>query len=116
MKMKISLAKANEEQRALDDAWATTVKARDNWTCSICGTDYRVAAHHIIPRENKQFRYCLDNGLTLCVKCHKFSRIISAHNNPLAFFMWLEKFCTSFASLARERTTILLKENGIQLT
>jgi len=113
--MIISLKKANSEQRILDDCWATGIKARDNWTCQVCGTDFKVVAHHIIPRENKQFRYCSDNGISLCLKCHKFSRIISAHNNPLAFFVWLQSFRTHLFFAATERTKQLLLENGIEI-
>ena len=75
-----------------DTAWANSVKTRDGWACVICGSQFRPNAHHIIPRENHDFKYDIDNGLTLCPKHHMFSRIISAHNNPLAFFAWLEKF------------------------
>jgi len=114
-RMKLSLTQLNKEQRELDDAWATMIKARDNWCCVICGNDYRVAAHHIIPRENKEYRYCPDNGVTLCVAHHKFSRIISAHNNPLAFSVWLARFLTPLSDLARQRTIKLLKENGIEI-
>ena len=113
--MKISLNEANKVQRELDDAWATMIKSRDEWRCAICGDDRRVYAHHIIPRENKEFRYCEDNGISLCVTHHKFNRVISAHNAPLAFFLWLQRFHVNSSVAACERIKRLLKENGIQI-
>jgi len=113
--MKLSVNKLNHEQRTLDDLWATGIKARANWVCAICGDDNRVAAHHIIPRECKEFRYCADNGIVLCVSHHKFSRIISAHCNPLAFFMWLARYRPELLEKAEQRTREMLKANGIQV-
>lgn len=113
--MIISLTKANKEQRELDDAFSTMIKSRDNWMCQICGSDYKPCCHHIIPRENKEYRYVEDNAITLCLKCHKFSRVISAHNNPLAFFLWLARCRSPFYNVAIERTHKMLLNNGIQL-
>jgi len=114
--VKISIKKANEQQREADDAFSTFIRARDNWCCVLCGNDYRPCAHHIIPRERKEFRYCEDNALTLCIFHHKFSRIISAHNNPLAFFLWLQRFKPLFYAVAVERTKKILLDDGIQFT
>ena len=74
-----------------DKEWATKVKTRDGYKCVICGSTLRPNAHHIIPREVKEMKYDVQNGLTLCPKHHFFSREISAHNHPLALIMWLEK-------------------------
>ena len=114
--MKLSLNQANKEQRDLDDAWSDMIKSNDGWCCQICGEDYRVAAHHITPRELKTYRYCPDNGITLCTSHHKFSRVISAHNSPLHFFMWLQRFKPDLFAAATERAKLILKQNGIQFT
>jgi predicted restriction endonuclease len=74
-----------------DKAWAKAVKDRDGWACVICGDKLRLNAHHIIARENHETKLDIQNGITLCARHHFFNRQISAHNNPLGFFMWLER-------------------------
>ena len=74
-----------------DKAWALKIKERDGFKCIVCGSDHYLNSHHLIPRERKDTKFDINNGVTLCVKHHMFSREISAHNNPIAFFFWLEK-------------------------
>lgn len=74
-----------------DREWANQVKDRDGWKCVICGSEERPNAHHILDRSHKQYKYEVDNGITLCVSHHKFLRNISAHNAPFAFFLWLQE-------------------------
>ena len=87
-----------------DYAWAKAVKERDGYCCVICGitngaeytsnkgkpTKAWLNTHHILPRELHGTKLDVSNGITLCSKHHLFSREISAHNNPLAFFCWME--------------------------
>ena len=54
--------------------WSKMVKERDNYTCQICGDNKggKLNSHHInawnaFPEQ----RFDLDNGVTLCVDCHK---------------------------------------------
>lgn len=79
-------------QKELDLKWANMIKERDGYNCVVCNSCYRPNAHHLIPREIKEYRHELWNGITLCVNHHKFSRILSAHNSPFAFFLWLKKY------------------------
>ena len=71
--------------------WADGVKDRDKRKCIYCGAIKWLNAHHIIPREIKEFRWDLDNGVSLCPKHHKFSREFSAHKNSLAFILWFKR-------------------------
>lgn len=57
--------------------WRQTVFERDNWTCQECGARskknsyIRIEAHHKKPFAIfPELRFVVDNGLTLCKKCH----------------------------------------------
>ena len=71
--------------------WAEQVKSRDGKKCVICGDSKRLNAHHIIPRSNKDLRFEIKNGISICPLHHLFSREISAHMNSLAFIIWLQE-------------------------
>jgi 5-methylcytosine-specific restriction endonuclease McrA len=53
------------------NAWKLAVLHRDKYKCRLCGSDEELHAHHInswatFPED----RYVLENGLTMCNKCH----------------------------------------------
>lgn len=75
-----------KENRKKDKEWAQAVKLRDNNKCIICSDTVRLNAHHIIPREDKSFRWEIDNGLTLCPRHHRFSFSFSAHQSSFIFY------------------------------
>ena len=51
--------------------WTKKVKDRDDKKCRHCGSTYNLEAHHISPWSNDIFkRINVDNGITLCKKCH----------------------------------------------
>ena len=52
--------------------WKKQVLVRDNYTCQNCGIEENLVVHHIKKfSENKQLRFDVNNGITLCRKCHK---------------------------------------------
>ena len=53
--------------------WSKLVKERDNYVCQDCGSINKrsLQAHHIKSWANFPYlRYNIDNGKTVCVKCH----------------------------------------------
>lgn len=54
--------------------WRENVYNRDDYTCRACGDDRggNLVAHHILNfSEYEELRHSVDNGITLCEKCHK---------------------------------------------
>ncbi len=57
-------------------AWRTAVLERDDYTCNACNRkcnkgEKGLAAHHIKPYSKfPDLRFSIDNGITLCRKCH----------------------------------------------
>jgi len=52
--------------------WRKAVLERDHYTCQDCGSNEGILAHHIkAVIDYPEAIFDLDNGLTLCTKCHK---------------------------------------------
>jgi len=61
----------NKEYKRAITAWSRTIRKRDNYTCVKCGSKENCQADHIKPRiSNPELTFDLDNGETLCDKCH----------------------------------------------
>lgn len=83
---------SKKELKELDLTWKLKVKQRDNYTCQICGKKIEKKnchAHHIIPKGVKLTRWDIDNGITLCYRCHKVG-LFSPHMNAIWFTFWLK--------------------------
>jgi 5-methylcytosine-specific restriction endonuclease McrA len=81
------------ELKILDDTWKQRVKERDNFICQICNMKIvgkNCHAHHILPRQIRTCRWDIDNGITLCYRCHKVGSY-SSHMNAIWFAFWLKK-------------------------
>ena len=74
--------------------WRTKVYERDSFTCVKCKEhSSKLNAHHILNwKDNIEKRYDVDNGITLCQKCHnEFHKIYGKNNNTLEqLFIFLE--------------------------
>ena len=89
-------SKLTTTQNRLDRKWSLLVRAVGE--CEVCGKTNRLNAHHLIGRGDLKCRWNLDNGVCLCVSCHRFNRFLSAHgavgSSMVAvhrFLNWLEK-------------------------
>ena len=82
-------------------AWRKNVFNRDLYTCQCCGARngngkyIRLEAHHIFNwNDNKELRYKIDNGTTLCQDCHiDFHRQYGKKNNTKEQF---DEFLNTF--------------------
>ncbi len=71
--------------------WREEVLKRDNGLCQICmKKPNRQHIHHIIPRQVKELKYDVNNGLCLCFNHHKVG-VRSAHLNALFFAKFMAK-------------------------
>lgn len=74
--------------------WRFNVFKRDNFTCQHCNTDrVELNAHHLEGyAENKDLRYVVDNGITLCEKCHnEFHNHYGRGNNTKSQYIEFDK-------------------------
>jgi hypothetical protein len=54
------------------EQWRDAVYSRDGWVCRDCGSKEDLTAHHILSfNDFAEFRFDVQNGVTLCRSCHK---------------------------------------------
>ena len=60
------------QRKCLDyKIWRKKVFIRDNFTCKCCGSKKRLNAHHKLSYKiYNTLRFDVDNGITLCERCH----------------------------------------------
>ena len=74
--------------------WAKQIKARDNYTCQLCGRyGIPLNSHHLNSWDAfEDQRYDLNNGLTLCVRCHdRFHNVYGRGKNTRFQFLQFKK-------------------------
>lgn len=89
--MKITKAQEKKYKATLDKKllaeWSKRVRAGGK--CEVCGATAFLNGHHVLAKEAyPALRYCPQNGVSLCVTCHKFGPR-SAHKNGVWFTEWL---------------------------
>jgi hypothetical protein len=78
----------NELERKRDEYvnWRTLVFERDDYTCQKCGlrgSKVYLNAHHILPFSSYiKVRLLLNNGVTLCKKCHEIINQAECYGHP----------------------------------
>ena len=67
---RISLKNDNRDSYEYKE-WRKAVYKRGNYKCQKCGSKERLNAHHKKSWINyPELRYSINNGITLCEKCH----------------------------------------------
>lgn len=73
-----TLVKLDKERGGpLHKQWSKNVKQRDNWKCKLADKNCKgkLVAHHILSwRDYPEFRYIINNGITLCHAHHPRKR------------------------------------------
>ena len=65
--------------------WAKTVKELDNHKCAFCGSTEKLEAHHIRKKSLfPELKNDIDNGITLCHKCHVIAHAANYSNSGLS--------------------------------
>lgn len=76
-----------------DKLFSDSVRERDNWTCTRCGTYYpegrRQGLHcsHIFSRRHRSTRWEPLNAVAHCFKCHEY-----LGGNPVLFHFWAREY------------------------
>jgi 5-methylcytosine-specific restriction endonuclease McrA len=85
--------------------WAKEVKDRDNYTCQICNKyNVYLHSHHLNSYDLfKDQRYLLENGITLCKKCHDMFHSIAGKGKNTKFqFEEFKQFVILIKKIAKE--------------
>lgn len=79
--------------------WSLIIRHRDKYLCQWCGSVKLPQAHHIVARSITQHCknawFVIENGVTLCHKCH-FYRLKSCPDEYIEWRdKWMSKNCSS---------------------
>lgn len=88
MRKKTKIKQLKDE---LEELWKLICLKRDNFTCQYCGNKKDLQVHHIISRSNMNTKFDIENGITLCKKCH--TKISVNPTSRTEFMIWyIKKF------------------------
>jgi len=72
IKLGICLGMSGSEYTIKLNKWSLDIKYKDNWICQSCGSTKELNAHHIFHKAKyPNLSLNLNNGITLCYKCHR---------------------------------------------
>lgn len=102
------------EKIALYNEWQAAVFKRDNSTCQDCKepvTGKQRQAHHLKPREAyPELIFDVNNGLTLCAKCHSTRESIIRRETALKMRQIRDRFSQIKIKADEEQFLLWLKE------
>lgn len=81
-----------DERNIAYEGWRTSVFKRDKFCCRYCGKRKNLVAHHLYSYAiHIALRTVLDNGITLCTRCHDFyhEKFGKGNNTEEQFNLWL---------------------------
>lgn len=77
--------------------WRERIFVRDHFTCQLCGVKGTLNAHHIKKKSRyPSLAHKIQNGVSLCVKCHDIITGTEEVFEPLFFRIIQEKLTTDF--------------------
>jgi len=82
-------SKIKKLKKQLEELWKKVCLKRDNYKCQYCGSTEDLQVHHIVSRKNLNTKFDIDNGITLCKKCH--TRISLNPTAKMEFTIWFIK-------------------------
>lgn len=78
----------NSPDQKLLRAWSIEVRTRDSFICRNCGSKKQTHAHHMVSKYYvPEYTLLLDNGITLCKKCHLGPNGVHGKSDPSTPFI-----------------------------
>ena len=78
----------SKADKALLREWSRAVRERDSFICRSCGSKKNPHAHHMVSKYYvPEYTLLLENGITLCKKCHLGAQGIHGKGKPLNKFI-----------------------------